>query len=439
VLLVTASNQTATADASQLTEDGDERLAVGVQWVFPETRGTRVTWLSGGAQVVGRDAGCDTVLSGHEISRRHAELRRTGPVCVVRDLESKNGIFVNGQQVSSAAFTPGDVLRVGEWVGVAIRAAADEPVEVGELAPGLIGGVVLRRVVTRALAAARSPLPVALVGETGTGKERFAHAIHEHSGRSGPLLIVNCAGYSEALAAAQLFGHRKGAFTGAETSSPGHVRSADGGTLFLDEIAELPQAVQAQLLRVIEQGEVLPVGETKVLRVDLRFVCASQLPLSRLVEEKRFRADLRARLEGVRLELPPLRDRRSDIPHLAQAFLRRHSDEPTAIDSRLAEALCLRGWPLNVRELDLMMRRLLTLFAGERVLKLAKVASILDEKVTPSQLVPTARRRRPADEAQRAELDAALERCNGNLTKAAAEVGITRAKAYRLLNAKSSG
>ncbi len=436
-----ASDETSTIESSHLTQEGaEERRAFAVQWVFPESQGKRVTPLTGAPHIVGRDAGCDTILIGDEISRRHAELRRTGPVCVVRDLDSKNGVFLNGQAVSSAAFSPGDVLRIGDWVGVAIRAAPEEVLEIGRLGPGLIGGVVLRRVIAQARAAAGSLLPVTLVGETGTGKERFAHAIHEWSGRTGPLMPVNCASYTESLAAAQLFGHRKGAFTGADSSSIGHVRAADGGTLFLDEIAELPQSVQAQLLRVIEQGEVLPVGETKMVRVDVRFVSASQVPLASLVAEKRFRADLRARLEGVRLELPPLRDRRTDIPYLVESFLRQHSpDSPPSIDARLAEALCLRAWTLNVRELDLLVRRLLALFADERVLKLAKVSSALEESVVSAETAePKLRRRRPADEAQRAELDAALERCNGNLTKAAAEIGITRAKAYRLLSAKSS-
>ncbi len=434
------SDESSTVESSHLTdEDCPERLGFGVQWVFPETHGKRVTWLSGARHVVGRDAGCDVVLTGDEISRRHAELRRTGPLCVVRDLESKNGVFLNGEQVSSAAFSQGDVLRIGDWVGIAIRGAPEDVVEVGELGPGLFGGAALRRVVAQARAAADSMLPIMLVGETGTGKERFAHAVHEWSRRPGPMLPVNCASYTEALAAALLFGHRKGAFTGADASSLGHVRAADTGTLFLDEIAELPQSVQAQLLRVIEQGEVMPVGDTKVACVDVRFVSASQVPLATLVAEKRFRADLRARLEGVLLELPPLRQRRTDIPYLAEAFLRQHArDAPPTLDARLAEALCLRPWTLNVRELDLMMRRLLTLFADERILKLAKVAGALQENVaTPVSSDQRPRRRRPADDAQRAELDVALERCNGNLTKAATQVGITRAKAYRLLSAKN--
>jgi DNA-binding NtrC family response regulator len=348
-------------------------------------------------------------------------------------------VFVNGEQVSSATFGVGDVLRVGDWVGVAIQAAQDEATAIGELGPGLLGGVELRRVAAQARSTAGSLLPVTLVGETGTGKERFAQALHEWSGRKGPLLAVNCASYTEALAAAQLFGHRKGAFTGAESSSEGHIRAADGGTLFLDEIAELPQAVQAQLLRVIEQGEVLPVGETKVVRVNVRFVCATQVPLATLVADKSFRADLRARLEGVRLELPPLRVRRGDIPYLAERFLHAQAgDAAPALDARLVEALCLRAWTLNVRELDLTMRRLLALFPGEKLLKLAKVGSALDQAILTEPGQPAGRgRRRPLDEAQRSQLQAALERCNGNLTKAAAEVGITRAKAYRLLNAKS--
>src|SRR4051812_14893447 len=223
-----APDETSTAESGDLTEGAEhQRLAVGVQWVFPDTHGKRVTWLSGAPQVVVRDASCETVLTGDEVSRRHAELRRTGPLCVVRDLDSKNGVFVNAEQVTSAAFVSGDVLRVGNWVGVAVQTGLDECLEIEELGPGLLGGVALRRVLAQARSAAGSLLPVTLVGETGTGKELVAHALHAWSGRAGPLLAVNCASYSEALAAAQLFGHRKGAFTGAESSGPGHVRAAN--------------------------------------------------------------------------------------------------------------------------------------------------------------------------------------------------------------------
>jgi transcriptional regulator with GAF, ATPase, and Fis domain len=431
-----ASSETSTIESSKRSSGLEsEQREIGVQWVFPDTTGKRVTWLRGTPQVVGRDAGCDTVLLGDEVSRRHVELRRTGPVCVVRDLDSKNGLFHNGKQVSSAAFSPGDVLRVGEWIGVVIEAVPDEVTTVGEIASGLFGGVALRRLAAHARAAAKSPLTITLTGETGTGKERLAQAIHAWSERPGSLLAVNCAGYTEALAAAELFGHRKGAFTGADNHNLGHVRAADGGTLFLDEVAELPAAVQAQLLRVIEQGEVLPVGEAKALRVDVRFLCAAQVPLQTLVAEKRFRADLRARLEGVTLELPPLRSRRSDIPFLCETFLQQHAGaRAPQLDHRVVELLCLRDWPLNVRELNLLVRRLLALFPGESTLKLTKVSALLETEAGNDEGTPgKTKRKRPVDDLQRGELEAALERCNGNLTKAATEVGITRAKAYRLL------
>jgi DNA-binding NtrC family response regulator len=414
---------------------------VGVQWVFPDTSGERVTWVKGAAQVVGRDASCETVLVGDEVSRRHAELRRTGPVCLVKDLDSKNGVFLNGEPISSAAFSPGDVLRVGDWIGVAIEASEHEKLRVGELGPGIWGGLALGRVAAQARHAAKSQLPITLIGATGTGKERFAQAIHAWSGRQGALLAVNCAGYTEALATAQLFGHRKGAFTGAESNHQGHVRAADGGTLFLDEVAELPQTVQAQLLRVIEQGEVLALGDARVTHVDVRFICAAQLPLQVLVEEHQFRADLRARLQGVVLELPPLRQRRTDIPFLCERFLELHGGHSApSLDVRTVEALCVQPWALNVRELELLMRRVLALFPGESSIKPSKVAPLLAETLRPSTPPGPAhaRRKRPVDDARRSELRAALERCNGNLTKAASELGITRAKAYRLLGGKDT-
>jgi DNA-binding NtrC family response regulator len=203
---------------------------------------------------------------------------------------------------------------------------------------------------------ARSTIPILILGETGSGKELAAAAVHAFSARAdGPFVSVNCAAIPESLAESELFGHARGAFSGATTARPGHLEVASGGTLFLDEIGELSPAVQAKLLRALENGELIRVGETAPRTVDLRIVAATNRDLQREADEGRFRSDLFFRLGAARLELPPLRDRPRDIALLAQIMLgeacRRLERPPLALSISAAVALFRHGWPGNVREL----------------------------------------------------------------------------------------
>jgi hypothetical protein len=271
-----------------------------VRWLFPTTDGP-ATVLSG-PTVIGRGPDCTTVLQGAEISRNHAELYRNGPLTILRDMDSRNGSFVNGKRVREAALGQGDVVRLGEWIGVALQTSSTAPSEelaFGTIAPGLFGGPRLRAAVEPALRAAKSDLPIILEGETGTGKEVVARAIHGASGRAGRYLAVNCAALPETLAEGELFGYRRGAFTGADRANPGHFRAAHGGTLLLDEVCDLPLGLQAKILRVIEQREVLALGESQPVAIDTRIVAAAQGSLERSVAENTFRADLYARLDGL--------------------------------------------------------------------------------------------------------------------------------------------
>ncbi len=397
----------------------------------------------GARSVVGRDEACDCALEGNEVSRRHAEFRVDGPLVAVRDLDSRNGVFVNGERIDDAPVAVGDVIRCGEWIGVL---AADPPgaPAFGELTPGWFGGA--------ALAAAVEPLrqlsvdlPVVVQGETGTGKEGTARALHAWSGRKGAFVAVNCAALPAELAESELFGHRKGAFTGADQASPGLIRAADGGTLFLDEILELPAALQAKLLRVLEERRVRPLGETRDIAVDIRVVTATQESLADAVASRRFRADLHARLDGLTVVLPPLRARREDIASLFLEFVRQQSGgRPPAIEPKLIEALCLYDWPLNVRELVLLARRLLALHGHERALKklhlpervLAPLERDGGESSPISPAAPDRRVRRATDDQSEFEaLVGALRSAEGSVAKAAALVGISRARAYRLIAA----
>lgn len=402
-----------------------------VQWVWPRPW---VAPLQGARLSIGRDEAAHLRLDGTGVSRHHAELYRQGPIYVLRDLGSTNGTWLGGRRIEHAPVAPGGVLRVGEWVGVFVERGAEAP-EFGEIAPGLFGGAALAQILAPLRQAARSNLPVLLIGETGTGKERFARATHHFSERSGPFLAVNCAALPEQLAEAELFGYRRGAFTGAERASPGYFRAAHGGTLFLDEMPELSAALQAKLLRVLEDGQVMGLGESTSVSVDVRVVTASQRPLRELVAAGQLRQDLAARLNGLELRLPSLAARRDDVPRLFSQFLKQQSGgRPPAVEGRLIEALCLHDWPENVRELELVTRRLLAVHGHEPSLRRqhlpAELAS-LNEDASPRRPSTPPPDRRDHDLAR---LKKELQSNGGNVKAAAQTLGISRQRVYRLLD-----
>lgn len=438
-----------TVGASQQGHPASSGTFRVVRWVFPATDGP-ITNLSGAtAAVVGRGESCATVLPGAEISRNHAEFYRNGPLTIVRDMGSRNGSFVNGQRVREAPVAPRDVVRLGEWIGVVMDVATMDTASLafGTIGPGLYGGPRLREAVEPALKAAQSDLAVVLEGETGTGKEIVARAIHGASGRQGRYLAVNCAALPETLAEGEMFGYRRGAFTGADRANPGHFRAAHGGTLLLDEVCDLPLALQAKLLRVIEQREVLSLGESQPFAIDTRIVAAAQGALERAVAEKTFRADLYARLDGLTVKLPPLRERIEDVPYLFARMLHEGSGgRPPAVDPLLVEQLCLYDWPLNVRELTTLVRRLLVLHGHDGRLKRDHLPARLGRHVRAADLDPAVRDSAPAEATPAAEIDRdefdyarlvnALRRHAGNVSRAAADTGLSRQRAYRLIQAK---
>ncbi|HEY3586603.1 MAG TPA: sigma-54-dependent Fis family transcriptional regulator, partial [Myxococcaceae bacterium] len=291
------------------------------------------------------------------MSALHARLRRVLGRWVIEDAGSKNGLRVRDTPQRRAVLNPGDSIECGQTFLVFDEYPAEEtppalPPGAAELGcqsfhPDLLAGwSALARV-------APTRVPVMLQGETGTGKELAARALHTWSGRGGPFVAVNCGALPEQLAESELFGVRRGAFTGAVEDRPGLVRSSSGGTLLLDEVGELPSLLQVKLLRVLQENEVQPVGAAQPVRVDLRVVTATHRDLAALVEEGGFRRDLFARLTGLEVEIPPLRDRRVDLGLLIPALLRR-AGAPAAVHfSREAgRALFHWSWPHNVRELE---------------------------------------------------------------------------------------
>jgi hypothetical protein len=410
---------------------------LGLRLVFPRLAPVALRPDEGEALVLGREGDGPGRLAGTALSRRHAELRLDAGELRLRDLDSHNGMFVNGDRCAEAVLRAGDVVRLGEWIGViAPVAAATGPVPVpraGALTASLHLGPTAMQVALRAHRLASTALAVVLEGETGTGKEQFARAIHDWSGRRGPLVAINCAALPESLAEAELFGYREGAFTGAVRSSTGHFRAAHGGTLFLDEVTDMPLAVQAKLLRALEQKEVLPIGESRAVAVDVRVIAATQVPLARAVAEKRLRPDLHARLDGFTLRLPPLRERRADIPSLFLHLLGRHGLAAPVLSPRLVEALCRYDWPLNVRELDFLAQRLALLLAGQPIFRRSHLPDRIrwfgSTRAEDGELRPAATPPVPG----RAQLLAQIASNGGNLARAARQLGISRQKAYEIL------
>jgi transcriptional regulator with PAS, ATPase and Fis domain len=288
-----------------------------------------------------------------------------------------------------------------------------------------------------------------------------ARFIHERSGRKGPFVAVNCAALPESLAEAELFGHSRGAFTGADRARLGYIRSADGGTLLLDEISDLPLAIQAKLLRVLEDSTVTPLGESHPVRVDLRVIAAGQKSLGSLVRASKFRGDLYARLNGLELTLPPLRARREEVPYIFGAVLREHtSGYAPLLQPQLVERLCLYDWPFNVRELVQVTRRIAALHGNSPALRVdclpPEVSTSRQDDITtvggdrssptlggrstiPSPTVGVDDQQslnRIQSEYKEQELEAirlALREHDGNVTDTAKALGISRQRLYRIV------
>jgi DNA-binding NtrC family response regulator len=362
------------------------------------------------------------------MSGNHARLERREGGWILSDGGSKNGTFVGGARVTEHPLADGDWIEVGATFLLfrdRVERGAREPADVeARPQPDPDQLATLHPPLGRALAAlervAVSPVPVILGGETGTGKEVAARTLHRQSGRPGRFVAMNCGAVPEPLAESELFGHKKGAFSGATEDRAGLVRAADRGTLFLDEIGELPPALQVKLLRVLQEREVVPVGDSRPVPVDLRVVVATHRSLEELVEAGAFRRDLYARLAGFRLDLPPLRERREDLGFLIGSLLARACADPAAVpplDRAAERALLAHDWPLNVRELGQALSTAVALAGGARV-GLEHLPEALHHGPDP-------------DRALRAELDRLLSAHAGNISQVARAMGKERIQIRR--------
>jgi DNA-binding NtrC family response regulator len=434
-----------------------------------------------GSLTIGRADRCDIVVDEHSVSRVHARLH-FGESVLIEDAGSSNGTRVGGVRLRAGQqhpLRPGEIAELGTALVIIDAAASgsgaprgargDPPHDAPDAGrsgpyprPEVKGAIVLDdamlaldRLIGRV---AGSDISVLLTGETGAGKEVLADRIHARSPRrDGPFLRLNCAALAEPLLESELFGHEKGAFTGAARAKPGLFEATSGGTVFLDELGEMPLALQAKLLRVLDERKVWPVGSVQARPIDVRFVSATNRVLEDEIAAGRFRQDLYFRLSGVSLHIPPLRERPRELLALADAFLTRAATALGAPGLRLGVAarlaLARHAWPGNVRELKNVIERAALLANGDEIgdgeLGLARsVPRLVGGELAPggaarsappagaavtAALPPTGNAALDApslheqvDALERRRILDTLERCGGNQSEAARRLGVSR-------------
>ncbi|MDB4929215.1 MAG: Response regulator of zinc sigma-54-dependent two-component system [Myxococcaceae bacterium] len=405
------------------------RTPGGLALAFPD--GRRVP-LGARPLVIGTAPGTDVVLADPAVSARHGQVHRVGRAWMLTDLGSTNGVWIGGARVPTAALGPGVTVTLGRTRVECVPDVAP-PDEV--IAPSLVGASPAMDRVRAAIARfAPAPYPVLVGGESGVGKELVAREIHRMGPhRDGPLVTVNCAAIAPDVIESELFGHEKGAFTGAVGRRRGLFEEAHQGTLFLDEIGDLPLPLQVKLLRVLETGELRRVGGEQTIRARPRVVSATLRDLPAMVAEGRFREDLFFRLADFQVTVPPLRERQGDIPALVEALLRRigaDTGRHCRIEERAVGRMVLHPWPGNVRELLAVLKRAVFLCEGDviglRELRFeTKGRPARPRREAPAPMPPSLPGRWP-DEVQRGDLPALHRWCEGNLTRMAAITGMAR-------------
>jgi transcriptional regulator with GAF, ATPase, and Fis domain len=405
------------------------------------------TALEGGTLMVGTHQNNDIRLSDSTVSRYHLEIQLRNEGLKVTDLDSTNGTFHAGTRLGSVILNGAARLRIGKNTELDIS-PDDEAVEIAPFAGDRFSDVIGASPAMRALFAlldrvAPTNATVLLEGETGTGKEAIAEALHRASPRAEKaFMVVDCGAMPHDLIASELFGHVRGAFTGATATKEGLIEAADAGTVFLDEIGEMPLDLQPQLLRVLEKHEVRRVGETRAHKVDIRVIAATHRDLRKLVQEGKFREDLYFRLAVVRAVVPPLRERREDIPLLAYHFAERLGRGGFALPEGLIRDLQAYDWPGNVRELRNVVEHALSL-GEDRIPALTPPS--LKPPVGLGAATPPATSQKvldmPFKEAkgllvesfEREYLTHLLAKHRGNISRAAHEAGIDRNYIHRLV------
>jgi len=389
------------------------------------------------------------VVDDSTVSKRHCEIIVEESGYQIRDLNSTNGTLVQGVRVSSAHLAPGSEIQLGKSriVFCPLQDASDIPLSSSEALGKMSGrSIPMRRIFYLVETYAPSDATIMITGETGTGKEVLAEEIHNLSHRKAkPFIVIDCAAISKELIESELFGHVKGAFTGANADRQGAFELADGGTVFLDEIGDLSPDLQPKLLRVLEKREIRRVGCNKVRKIDVRIISATNRNLAHEVNEGRFREDLFYRLSVVHLELPALRRRREDIPLLVKQFITLLHGEGALAQiadfDRTMDILKRHEWPGNVRELRNLIE--LAFYSEKRPVNLSAFLSIGTLRTgrggdQPEAAFATDKPFKDAkndliEEFEKAYLNAVLARNRQNISRSAKEAGIERAYLQRLI------
>jgi DNA-binding NtrC family response regulator len=396
--------------------------------------------------VIGTDKACDVALTDSFVSRRHCSIVPTTQGFAISDLGSRNGTVIDGVAVGKVVAPPGVAIRIGKTLLQLMPAdeVVDIPPSASDKFGGLYGGsIAMRQVFAILERAAKSSAPVLILGESGTGKELMARGVHDASPRKdGPFVVFDCGASTETLIESDLFGHVKGAFTGSAGDRQGAFAAAHGGTLFLDEIGDLPISLQPKLLRMLEAGEVVPVGARKPEKYDVRIVAATHRDVFGEVSRGGFRGDLYYRLAVVEIHVPPLRQRSGDLARLVAAFLERAGAPQLAsqVGGAALERLERYHWPGNVRELRNVITRAVALAGPDD-----------DFQSLPFVLRPTSaapddgaafRADRPFHVAkdelvarfEKEYLQDLVQRAGGNLSQAARIAELERKFLYKLLD-----
>ena len=390
---------------------------------------------AGDRVIIGTHPRCDLVLGDPTVSRQHCEIVLEPAGYVVRDLGSTNGTRIKGLQIREAVIDGPVKLQVGDSVVKITPSDATVDIELpGDSSFGPLRGrsPAMRRIFARLAKVAASDATALITGESGTGKELAARAIHEASARAdGPFVVVDCGAITESLIESTLFGHKKGAFTGAAADRPGAFAAADGGTVFLDEIGELPIEMQTRLLGALERRQVQPVGSTETVTFDVRVVAATNRDLRREINAGSFREDLFFRLAVVEVHMPPLRERPEDVALYIEDFLAEVPD--LSIDADTIDALSARSWPGNVRELRNVLERAAALGEVEvdrdRPVSMPALAGDVDIDV-PFKIGKAA----VVDEYERAYMIRLLEAHGDNISQAARAAKVDRVHILRILD-----
>jgi transcriptional regulator with PAS, ATPase and Fis domain len=397
----------------------------------------------------GRARQLSVSVSDKLMSSRHVKLSKIHGQWIAEDAGSKNGTLLNGAPLTRAVLADRDVLELGQTLFMfrdAVQIADEDPavLEASKLAPPLpqlaTFSVPFRRELDAVAKAARSNVSIVISGESGTGKEVIARAVHDLSRRSGAFVAVNCGALPDTLVEAELFGAKKGAYSGALEDRTGLVRAADKGTLLLDEIGDLPPSSQVAFLRVLQQREVVAIGDTRPVKVDFRLLAATHRDLEALAESGEFRKDLYARISGITLALPPVRDRIEDLGILIPVLLERIAGEEAsklAFSPKAARALFAHKWPLNVREVEKCLEAAAAL-ADDNTIELshlpASVRGGSSERAVSSAREPAQRVDEPLsseDVRIKEDLLAHLAQHRGNISAVSRAMGKARMQIHR--------